>query len=267
MPGRIMQAKAMIKEPLPALLEPPSHTKTSAIHPTSYRGPLLLWDSFESEARNNLNSTQWSKATICFAAAGTPGPCNAAENEQIYCGAEGSIEGRIQSNIGAVMSAVCRAQGVNLVFGDYAATKDAVTGKEAPDLLIMTRDGLGRAIGEGKVPWVVPAHDLDATVRKGGSDLRRLLGQLARYLCIAGLRYGFMITYEQVIFVKQEFYNNQWTLFYSRPIRACATFDENAGAGLPGVTLRECFWYLLCLIDRDHRANNSTPIRNWVRKT
>ncbi len=171
-----MQAKAMIKEPLPALLEPPSHTKTSAIHPTSYRGPLLLWDSFESEARNNLNSTQWSKATICFAAAGTPGPCNAAENEQIYCGAEGSIEGRIQSNIGAVMSAVCRAQGVNLVFGDYAATKDAVTGKEAPDLLIMTRDGLGRAIGEGKVPWVVPAHDLDATVRKGGSDLRRLLG-------------------------------------------------------------------------------------------
>lgn len=176
MPGKIVKAKEIIKQPLSALLDPPSHTKTSAIHPTSYRGPLMLWEDFEADARANFHSTEWSRATICFAAAGTPGVCNAAENEQIYCGAETTIEGRIQSSVGAVMSAVFRAQGVNLMLGDYAATKDALTGKEAPDMMVMTRNGLGRAIGEVKVPWVIPAHDLEAAVRKGGSCLRRLLG-------------------------------------------------------------------------------------------
>ncbi|KAL3479676.1 hypothetical protein BJX99DRAFT_255403 [Aspergillus californicus] len=43
---------------------------------------------------------------------------------------------------------------------------------------------------------------------------------LEGYIKDTKLRYGFITTYEETIFVKQECRNGQWILLYSRPIRS-----------------------------------------------
>jgi hypothetical protein len=78
-------------------------------------------------------------------------------------------------------------------------------------------------------------------------------------------KYGFFTTYDYTIFLKQERRDDNWVLWYSRPI-ACAVQSSfpNAPGDLAGrVSVRECFFYLQTEIWRDHwYADNGSNL--WV---
>lgn len=69
-------------------------------------------------------------------------------------------------------------------------------------------------------------------------------------------KYGFLSTYKETIFLKQEFADGEWRLFVSDVVR----FDVRTGSR---PTLRQCFWYLLNRLDCS--AINETPDEDWVR--
>jgi hypothetical protein len=79
---------------------------------------------------------------------------------------------------------------------------------------------------------------------------------------LSQLKYAFLSTYTQTIYLKQEFRQGQWTLYHSSVI------DHNAQRSTPGahidgnVSLRQCMWYLMHLAETTHLVQNNTPIKS-----
>lgn len=76
----------------------------------------------------------------------------------------------------------------------------------------------------------------------------------------AKLKYAFLSTYNQTLFLKQEFFEGQWCLFVSEVI-------DSTTAGGPRAdkpSLRECFWLLCNLAAQDHFANNDVDWGQWL---
>lgn len=175
--ARSKKPREVVKSPLPALIRPQATITRQSWKAISYNGHLRLWDSFESDARATFERTPWISLTSVIEnwPAGPPGQANTV-NEQISCGGEGGIEGRIQANIRHPMSAVCLAAGMDLQFGDYKATIDNLTGNEVPDIAIMSRSGQGRAFGEIKPPWPTMHPLYDAMEDGEDGRLRKVVG-------------------------------------------------------------------------------------------
>ncbi|KAB8277032.1 hypothetical protein BDV30DRAFT_223995 [Aspergillus minisclerotigenes] len=110
-----------------------------------------------------------------------------------------------------------------------------MTGK-VPDVVLMTTSGSMRIVGEMKTRWVVAlAH------------LRHILeskAQIAGYMKMSDRKYGFISTYEETIFLKQDFKMGSWTLFHGHAIRHSTTGQEGLDF-VDKVSLRECFWFLI----------------------
>lgn len=68
-------------------------------------------------------------------------------------------------------------------------------------------------------------------------------------------KYGFLSTYNQTAFLKQEFVDGKWRLFVSDIVKS----DASSGSR---PTLRQCFWYLLNQLN--YSAFNETPDEDWV---
>jgi hypothetical protein len=86
------------------------------------------------------------------------------------------------------------------------------------------------------------------------------------YMRDLSLKYGFLSTYEQTIFVRQELVNGQWELQYSPSIRHSTSATSVA---LPAnftrsVSLRQSFWHLATLAQAGHVATNPLPSAQWV---
>lgn len=88
------------------------------------------------------------------------------------------------------------------------------------------------------------------------------IAHAARYMKTAGLCYGFVSTYDETIFLKQEVLNGEWTLLYSNAIDGGN--KSSASGGKPRVAVRECFWHFLNPINEGHGANNTVPWASWV---
>ncbi|KAL5340320.1 hypothetical protein BJX70DRAFT_396829 [Aspergillus crustosus] len=220
----------------------------SALPDITFVGRLAFWESFEREARTCFQQENWHdiRMDIGYHPVGTPGAANLA-GEHVHCGNEGTIQGRFQAQVGTVLTAVSEAAGLGLAFGDYKATTDRISGPKIPDIAIMTEIGDTRAFGEVK-------------------NLPKVLAQIAEYLHIRGLKNGFVSTYDQTIFVKQELANGVWTLFYSPAIPSDAKLLEpTTVGGNPWVSLKECFWFLCKLAKAGHAANNPLSLQKWVR--
>jgi hypothetical protein len=79
------------------------------------------------------------------------------------------------------------------------------------------------------------------------------------------LKYGFVTTYDETVFLKQECRNGIWVLRYSSPIRSGAKFDDRTPGGrAPVITLRQAFWHLLACINEDHKAANPILPTAWT---
>ncbi|KAL3480518.1 hypothetical protein BJX99DRAFT_254508 [Aspergillus californicus] len=205
MPSGIAQrAREVIRERLPDLAVGPKTTTSSSLKDIHFVGTLEPWQSFETEALKTYQATLWKtlNTTIKYCSQGNPA---AIDGEYFLCGSEGGVQARMQANLSQVMSAICATSGVDLAFGDYHATTDRATGGSIPDIAIMTNAGeVRRAI----------------RVDDGFKSLRHILPKDAK------LKYGFITTYEETIFIKQECRNGQWVILYSRPIRSNTKFND-----------------------------------------
>lgn len=168
-----------MKQSLRALDIGPDHTTSSALGPDHVRADVRLWDTFEDEVRGWFIDGQgidWARLThtITYRPQTAPGDFNTLR-EHVGCGDEGGVEGRIQANIGQPVSAVYKAAGMGLKFGDYHVATNHLPCREQPDIAIVAVGGEIRAVMEVKTPWV-HAHDLNEAVEEGGEWLRNVLG-------------------------------------------------------------------------------------------
>lgn len=99
------------------------------------------------------------------------------------------------------------------------------------------------------------------------------LGQVADYMYFFNLKYGFLTTYDQTIFLKQEKVNGAWRLYYSSPILASNgempgdSWNSKEQYDPENVSVRQCMLWL-CRVTRggpeNYSAHNDTPVKQWV---
>ncbi|KAL3455737.1 hypothetical protein BJX64DRAFT_294780 [Aspergillus heterothallicus] len=153
--GIAMRAREVVKQPHPAITRGPRTTSTAAFNDYNFVANLQAWDTFEVEVLKRYDSTEWNKykTTLSYRGA-TRGTPSSLVQDQVVCGNETGVQGRFQAHLGEPMSAVCDASGLDLVFGDYAATVDQLAGEKIRDMAIIRKDGTTRAYGEVKVSWI-----------------------------------------------------------------------------------------------------------------
>ncbi|KAE8329912.1 hypothetical protein BDV39DRAFT_202490 [Aspergillus sergii] len=188
-------------------------------------------------------------------------------NEHVHVGDEAGVQGRFANNVGQVIGTICSTASVDIRFADYKSTDDTIMSGEVSDVVLITTSGSMRIVGEMKTLWVV-ALDLEAaTLPHDEAHLRHILGQIAGYMKSSDRNYGFMSTYEETIYLTQEFKRGSWTLFHSRPIHHFTKRESARGLDLTNkVSLRECFWFLIGCALEDDIAGNSLLLREWVQK-
>ncbi|OXV07058.1 hypothetical protein Egran_05177 [Elaphomyces granulatus] len=159
------------------------------------------------------------------------------------------------------MSAIFGSYGLNLVFGDFKASTSTYT--KVPDIVCTDLSGQLRFISEIKTPWVLD-HFLQPAI-EDEMDLRSVLGQIAMYLRETSLKYGFVSTYEETIFLRQELVAGNWGLQYSPVIGHSTSATVITPANFSGtVSLRQCFWHLSALARAGHVAMNTLPEAKWT---
>ncbi|KAB8207799.1 hypothetical protein BDV34DRAFT_223003 [Aspergillus parasiticus] len=262
--------ETLLKKALPDLKKGPGGTISSALHRRKFfNGPLELWPNFERDARLHVDAAlQASNMQIISWASrvnDTPATMNL---EHFAVGDEGGLQGRTQQNVGQVLSAVCAAVGVDMSFADFRATIGTSINGKVPDMVCMTNAGGLRIVGEIKVPWVND-HKLANTLTGGNQHrIQRLFGQIAQYMKLADLRYGFLSTYNETIFFRQVVSNNVWVLQHSVPIQGNTAKQDGLNGNYNGrVSVRECFLYLMLLANAQHTAGNTLPMAQWVGAT
>lgn len=138
-------------------------------------------------------------------------------------------------------------------------------GKFDPDIAVTNDQSQALFLGEVKVGWNFgigdrrdelyrymnhPDNDKGDLLAEPIPSVRKWFGQLARYLRISGLRYGFITTYSSTVFVRLEVVRNYAYMLYSNPIQSTTSSFGGRGPLRPGsldlVSLRECllfyFW-------------------------
>lgn len=281
--GIAVRPREALKEPLPALAVGPGRTHHSALDGTFFKGRLRFWAEFENEVGQRFSQTEWEQLTRTIKHRPKAGPAlgNVA-NEYFRCGAEEGVRGRFQQGVAQTMSAIFAAASKDLCFGDYQAAANSIHGAGEPDFAIMsTISGNLRAIGEVKTPWV-GAHSLENAFSLN-RRLRGVLGmsqsmarelytdeicfpaQPARYMRENQVKYGFITTFDETIFLKQVEIAGRWTLLYSKPIKRGRTITGDEGDAIPGATALACFWFLgLEMVENGHQAQNNLHMDDWV---
>ncbi|CAG8011193.1 unnamed protein product [Penicillium salamii] len=264
MVGSVQRAKRIVETRIPALQVGNNHTRSSALHPISYIGPLYRWDSFEQNVNAEFQEHNWQQhnSTITILPLGPPGPHNIA-NEQLAIGDENGLQGRFNQNVGHVMSAVFGSQGLDLEFGDFKASNSSYS--RTPDVAIMNGGRDVQAVGELKAQWI-DVHDPSAATRNALTDIdseedfRHQIGQLARYMRDLRVQYGFYSTYKSHVFLSQELVDGQWAILYSPVISD--TIDPERRSAL---TVRQCYFFLGKAASRAGPSANLTPTNQWTR--
>jgi hypothetical protein len=149
-----------------------------------------------------------------------------------------------------IMTAIFYSLEIKQRFGDFKSALEPNLPKirRVPDSAFMTYDGQLRLVGEFKTPWI-DSHNL-SEITKRKVDLRRMLGkkmnqsqqnqpltfysgQIADYLRLTKLKFGFLSTYEQPIFLQQkQDTNGQLVLYYSLVIHHSSKGDPGEQVSL-----------------------------------
>lgn len=261
MVGHVQRAREVVGERVPQLRKTPWHTKSSALHLTRYNGPLAKWSTFEQEVRDTCQQQPWSShtSTVALRPKGSPGPHNIAI-EQYVVGDEAGVRGRFQQNVAHVVGAIFGSQGLNLAFGDLKSVASSFD--ITPDMIIMNMNAEQpeiKAVGEIKSPWV-SAHFLE-DINETNKDvhdtiLRKQIGQLAKYMKCLQVKYAFISTYDQQVFLKQELIEGQWGLQFS-PVISDTTANQTT------LTVRQCFFFLGLEAGNAPQTENGTPEGSW----
>ncbi|KAK2768454.1 hypothetical protein FQN54_000309 [Arachnomyces sp. PD_36] len=175
---------------------------------------------------------------------------------------------------------------------ELSAKKDPT--RLVPDYAAVNEvDNSLRFLGEAKTPW---NHTLQKYIDDYKGNLKKKLeqafgkhpiltydlnvllnlyftGQVAQYMYIFKLKYGFFTTYNETIFLKQvQRPDGTWKLCYSSPVRHKAGTVPGRTRGSPpdnrsvGISLRQCMFYI-CGVTKGgppkYLVNNNTPFEKW----
>lgn len=79
--------------------------------------------------------------------------------------------------------------------------------------------------------------------------------------------YGFLSTYDETIFLRQQEVNGEWEIEYSAVIHASNSYVRSIPTDLlnsPIVSVKQCFLYVACLASGQGPVFNNTPKPQWV---
>ncbi|KAI2856178.1 hypothetical protein CBS147343_3011 [Aspergillus niger] len=238
-PGTLaLDGRDLVLQPLPDLQVGPGSTRSGAIHDIHYKGQLAPWPNFINEVENAFRLFPWATSVVDVQEP-LPAHPHSLSYEQVYIGDEHAVQGRFSQLIGQAMGGIFASQGMDIRFGDFKSCTVEKQYKKVPDVMMRDAAGAPLAVGEEKTPWAKP-HDIRLAMGRE-CILRHLFGQPAMYMRDLDLQFGFLSTYEQTVFFRQDdtVGNNQTVLLYSPVIM------HNWGY-IPGqtVTLKQALFYL-----------------------
>ncbi|KAF7446952.1 hypothetical protein PtrSN002B_005484 [Pyrenophora tritici-repentis] len=229
--GSYLNADDLLNQPLPGLLRGEHGIETITNAPRifhNYEGELAPWKDFKEsvmafykDPRTKAELDRYAKVPIYMGKAIEEVNSEAMTRETIQCGAEISLSGRLFSRVLAAVISVVRTLVVpahgksanptllpqKLAFGDAKILDKhlRVDGME-PDILlklpIQGRDQI-RLVGEIKFhPLVNLERMMQGIIDGDSTEFRAILGQPVNYMLGHKLKYGFITTYDQIIFLQ-----------------------------------------------------------------
>ncbi|KAJ5521466.1 hypothetical protein N7527_005581 [Penicillium freii] len=234
------------------------------LHQIHFVGALQPWANFKADVANTYNGQTWSPRALASSLTGNS-LTGSVHEEQVFVSDERGIQGRLEGRAGTVLGAIFRAQNGDLKLGSFKGAQPPYQGYlKAPDFVLMTSAHIAKVLGEAKVPWIAE-HCLDNLVdefENGDTEqtLRHALGQIARYMLETRLKYGFLTTYEQTIFLRKADVGRVWGLEYSPVI-----YHRDRGSTLGGtVSFCQSLYHVGLLALADSAFNTGTGMRNQV---
>ncbi|KAE8344338.1 hypothetical protein BDV24DRAFT_160481 [Aspergillus arachidicola] len=170
--AKAVTSKIAVQERLPDLNISDARTTSSAIHNIDYLGPLCPWPNFLGDVEGEFLTHNWAnnRHRLYLRPLGEPTP-HSLLNEHCLVGNETGVQGRWQTHLGEVMSAVFQEQQFQLAFADFVSSgKDY---NKNPDLVMIN---------------VTP-------------DIM-VVGQILAYMYDLEVKFGILSNYEQTLFLR-----------------------------------------------------------------
>ncbi|KAK2810818.1 hypothetical protein FQN50_002641 [Emmonsiellopsis sp. PD_5] len=208
-------------------------------------------------------------------------PCR-VKSEHYLCGDEQTVCGRYSDNALKPVTAVALQQGIYMRFGDYKVCQENLdpdnkgyipdfVGVACPARDLTSLQNLAvddpthqpkmRIVGEAKTPW---KHDLKTfwnrwKQAKEHQYIQQALGQIAAYMHLFKMRYGFLTTYNYTIFVTQHLVDEEPVLSITAPVPARPTSTES-------LSVRQYLYYPVYCANNgnDYKFENPCPFNEWV---
>ncbi|KAK2812847.1 hypothetical protein FQN50_001176 [Emmonsiellopsis sp. PD_5] len=162
----------LIQEPLPRLVLSRYATISDSRHDLWFHWKFGRWESFQQTVRTYVDSWNLGKKVLGVRPADPESSLNYTFIEQYLCGDELSVSGRFAQNALSPVTAVARASGVSVRFGDFKTSRES---KQAFSSIGSLPDYAG----------------VEESVDR----------QIATYMHDYDLKYGFLTTYAETIFL------------------------------------------------------------------
>jgi hypothetical protein len=280
----VFNSRDLLLQPLPDLNISPRRTTSHALHRVHFVGVLQPWANFESDAMNTFSAQTWSLQHLDSRITG-PSAAGSVDEEQVFVSNERGVQGRLEGRAGLVLGAAFRAQQLDLVPGDSRGALPPYRGYlRQPDLVMKTSSDVAKIVGEGKTHWI-DEHDLDNAIWnfEAGLDERLFrhqlgqtyatmfdsrahtyIGQIAEYRFDMRLKYGFMTTYSQTMFLRKVDVGRAWGLDYS-PVILHSAVGSTAGQQ---VSVCQSFFHvgLLALANSDFGTSTGMRTQRWTER-
>ncbi|KAK2811227.1 hypothetical protein FQN50_002324 [Emmonsiellopsis sp. PD_5] len=272
------QACDYLKDPLPDIQRNGCGTTSTTLHQLYYGGPLGLWEDFEAKCHEVVCThilLHRSRSSI-------KSSFGCGFDEVYICGDELSVSGRFtECTLNPVIHAL--KETVPVQFGDFKASRKLSSGKIPNFVMLGLQSGLkynkatdapiteisqAKMVGEIKTPWM---HSLNSL--SGDDGITRLFGQIIQYMLKLKLKYGFLTTYEQTIFLTQEqrAKDKKWVIYYSNPIlhtTSTATNIPKMGNLKDTISVKDCMAAVTWLAHEDFevfRGDNTEQLVQMFR--
>lgn len=99
-----LSARDVVHNALPPLHISQHHTKSSALHPIYFIGPLAKWQDFVRDVKNFDASQAWSRIVIDHDLVSRD-----LHREKVWLGDEHGLQGRFQQSVGQIVGAALEA--------------------------------------------------------------------------------------------------------------------------------------------------------------
>ncbi|KAM3087644.1 hypothetical protein ACMFMG_001721 [Clarireedia jacksonii] len=279
----------LLADRLPDLLTTGNSTTSISIHrDLEFRGVLVHWSDFEEEVvkcyEKHFPSDDPNAHILEFkpkqsSSVRHPEDLNHLYNEVLFVGEEHSVQGRFFQQAAAPVTVALQDKDYDMRYGDSKASTCQQANSKLPDFVASkvytehdsstgktSREVKPRVVGEAKVWWTHPIY--------AWMNARR--GQIALYLKTNNLKYGFVTTYNETMFLKVEKKDikgeEKYVLYYSNVIGHTTIYNSNRFAydnpldvnGRPlrwnpyqnCVSTRQCLYYMTYL-SHDGKGSSS----------